>query len=181
MENIPHPTNRESINFGEADINKEEIKKLLPHREPVLFLNKARIINKTVVEGFYSIQGNEFGFNKELESDKKPILLTPVLLEFFNQSCGILISWQIMERENKIGVLVGYNDIIFNQDIINYLNENSKLIGLELKTKVELKKEKSGLYVFQGIIYFLDGDKEVEIASIGSATFSVVDRDQLNS
>lgn len=41
-------------------MNKEEIKKILPHREPMLLIDQANLINENTAEGFYTVRGDEY-------------------------------------------------------------------------------------------------------------------------
>ena len=41
-------------------MNQEEIKKILPHREPMLLVDEAEKISETEVSGKYLVKGDEF-------------------------------------------------------------------------------------------------------------------------
>lgn len=42
------------------NLNKDEIKKIIPHREPMLLLDEANILTEFTGEGKYFVKGNEY-------------------------------------------------------------------------------------------------------------------------
>ncbi|GIW66647.1 MAG: hypothetical protein KatS3mg095_0545 [Candidatus Parcubacteria bacterium] len=91
--NLNYEKREKLVKNGEV-YDREQIKSLLPHRDPVLFLDEVMMINKDEAIGHYTIRGNEFGFNEEAVK----IFIQPVLLEFFNQCCGVVMVKKISDQ-----------------------------------------------------------------------------------
>ena len=41
-------------------MKRDEIKKILPHREPMLLIDEANLLDEATAEGFYTVRGDEF-------------------------------------------------------------------------------------------------------------------------
>ncbi len=154
----------EQINFENKEItklNSEEIKNLIPHREPFLFIDKIRIISESKAEGYYKIK------------ERPKLELNSLLLEFLNQTAGVLFAYfKKPEIQNKIGFLTGYRNVSFNipQDLL----ENP--VDKEFKCVVEIKAKRGNIVIFSG--YITLSDEENKIIEVKESTFAIVDKNE---
>ena len=80
-------------------INREEITRLLPHREPFLFLDKCEIIEVGLKGiGYRKFLQNEFFFKGHFP--EMPIVPGVILIEALAQTAGIVVSKSFSENEN---------------------------------------------------------------------------------
>lgn len=71
-------------------MNREEIKKILPHREPMLLIDEAEKIDENTVRGSYTVQGNEWFLEGHFPGN--PVVPGVILCEMMAQCCGVLLS-----------------------------------------------------------------------------------------
>ena len=82
-------------------INKEEIKRLLPHREPFLFLDKCEIIETAKKGiGYRKFLPNEFFFKGHFPS--MPIVPGVILIETLAQTAGVVVSKSNEDSEKSV-------------------------------------------------------------------------------
>ena len=81
-------------------INSEEIKILLPHRDPFLFLDKCNIIKigfKGI--GYRKFLHNEFFFKGHFPS--MPIVPGVIIIESLAQTAGVVVSKQYSDQSRQ--------------------------------------------------------------------------------
>jgi 3-hydroxyacyl-[acyl-carrier-protein] dehydratase len=71
-------------------MNREQIKKLLPHREPMLLLDEMEIDENEVAHGEYTVRGDEFFLQGHFPGN--PVVPGVILCEIMAQSCAILLG-----------------------------------------------------------------------------------------
>ena len=81
-------------------INKDEIKQLLPHRDPFLFLDKCEIIEvgKKGI-GYRKFLTNEFFYKGHFP--EYPIVPGVILIEALAQTAGVVVSKGFLRHEKK--------------------------------------------------------------------------------
>ncbi|MBD1147668.1 3-hydroxyacyl-ACP dehydratase FabZ [Pelagibacterales bacterium SAG-MED31] len=112
-------------------INLEEIKNLIPHRNPFLFVDKCKIIEpgkKGLSERFFS--KDEYFFEGHFPGN--PIVPGVIIVEAMAQTAGIVVSHQFRDIKDKSVLFMSVNKAKFrkpilpNQNIsfeVNYLNK----------------------------------------------------------
>ena len=81
-------------------INLQEIKELIPHRDPFLFVDKCEIIEpgkKGISERLFS--ENEYFFEGHFPSN--PIVPGVIIVEAMAQTAGIVVSYQFKDIKDK--------------------------------------------------------------------------------
>lgn len=71
-------------------MNQEEIKQILPHREPMLLVNEAEVLEDGSAIGRYHVTGEEFFLQGHFPGN--PVVPGVILCEMMAQSCGIMLS-----------------------------------------------------------------------------------------
>ena len=91
-----------------TDINLQEIKRLIPHRYPFLFVDKVRELNpKISAVGIKNVTSNEPHFQGHFPS--QPVMPGVTIVEAMAQTAGILVS-KSLELEDS-GALVYFLSI----------------------------------------------------------------------
>ena len=101
-------------------LNQEEIKKLIPHRDPFLYLDTC-IINEVGVsgEGFRKFSENEFFFKGHFPN--MPIVPGVILIESMAQTAGIVVSKKYEKYEDKSVLFMSVSKAKFRKPV--YPNE----------------------------------------------------------
>ena len=123
-------------------IKSDEIKNLLPHREPFLFVDKCEIIEVGIKGvGYRKFLPNEFFFKGHFP--ELPIVPGVILIEALAQTAGIVISKTFDENEKDRSVLfmsvsdakfrkpvLPNDDISFEVEKLNSVKSVYKFFGL---------------------------------------------------
>ena len=145
-------------------LNKEEIKSLIPHREPFLFLDKCNIIEigfKGI--GYRKFLHNEFFFKGHFPS--MPIVPGVVIIEALAQTAGVVVSKQYSEQKNKSVLFMSISKAKFRKPV--FPNE-------EVSLKVNFVNKVKSVYKFLGIAFNEKAQKVCE------AEFSAMITDKEN-
>ena len=95
-------------------LSNSEIQKMLPHRYPMLLVDKVTSIDGDVIEGIKNVTANEPIFTGHFPGI--PIMPGVLIIESLAQLGGILL----MSREGnsgKLGVLTGVNNFKFRKQV----------------------------------------------------------------
>lgn len=132
-------------------MNREEIKKILPHRDDMLLLDEVENIDGKAV-GYYKVRGDEFFLNGHFPGN--PIVPGVILCEILAQSACVLM--QDAMSEGKLPVYTGLNNVKFRLPVKP---------GDTIKTECSIKRAKHPFY-------FAEGKVTVESKLCVSADFS---------
>ena len=131
-------------------MNKEEIKKILPHREPMLLLEEVDINEQGEAVGKYTVKGDEFFLQGHFPGN--PIVPGVIQCEMIAQTAVALIS----DAKDATPMYTGLNNVKF---------KNPLLPGDTAVMTVSLTAHK-------GIFYFAKGKLEANGKLCTSAEFS---------
>lgn len=92
-------------------MNKEEIKKFLPHREPMLLLDEIELINGKS-HAKYLIKGDEFFLQGHYPGN--PVVPGVIQCEIMAQSCSILLLNKLI---GKTPLYAGLDKVRFKQQV----------------------------------------------------------------
>jgi len=133
-------------------VNKDEIMRVLPHRENMLLLDDAESLEGGAV-GHYTVRGDEFFLKGHFPGN--PIVPGVILCEILAQSACVLLKEVI--REGQLAVYTGLNNVKFRSSVKP---------GDRIETRCRVKRVKHPFYFFEGTAT-VDGRRCV------SAEFSV--------
>ena len=79
-------------------LNIDEIKKLIPHRKPFLFIEECRVIQKGKIgESLRTFNETEYFFEGHFPNN--PIVPGVVIVEAMAQTAGVVVSENLINRQ----------------------------------------------------------------------------------
>ena len=124
----------------------EEIKNLIPHRKPFLFIEECKIIEMGKVgESFRTFSENEYFFEGHFPNN--PIVPGVVIVEAMAQTAGVVVSQNLSKDESNKVLFMSINKAKFRKPVLpNY----------KIKFYVELVNNVKNVYKFSGKAYHND-------------------------
>ena len=146
------------------EILLDEIKELIPHRDPFLFLDKLFNIEKlTSATGYKIFTDNEPFFKGHFP--EKSVVPGVILVEMMAQTAAALIAYSIKEETfDKIVYLMNISDTKFRKPVFP---------GDEIYADVKASRSRGRVWKFNGISR--DKDNNIIAESTWSAT--IMDKD----
>ena len=121
----------------------DEIKKLIPHRKPFLFIEKCKIIESGKVgESFRIFDESEYFFEGHFPNN--PIVPGVVIVEAMAQTAGVVVSQTLSKNDNKSVLFMSINKAKFRKPV---------LPGYKIKFYVEMINSIKNVYKFTGKAY----------------------------
>ena len=117
----------------------EEIKKILPHREPFLFVDRVIEISEKNIVGIKVLTGREPFFAGHFP--RRPVMPGVLMIEALAQAGGVLMLSK-SEHRGKIAYLASVNEARFRRVVSP---------GEELRLEVELLKFKARVGMVRGV------------------------------
>ena len=93
-------------------MNRDELKQILPHREPMLLLDSAEVSEDGKAIGKYKVRGDEFFLSGHFPDN--PILPGVIQCEMAAQTCAVLLAG---ETAGKLPMFTGINNVKFKRPI----------------------------------------------------------------
>lgn len=121
-----------------APFGKDVIKRILPHREPFLWIDEVTTMEDTRVTGYKDIRAEEPFFKGHFPS--RPVLPGVLMIEALAQLGGVL-ALSRHGNAGKIAFLTGVNETRFRRPVIP---------GDRLNLSIEVMKQKSKLCIVKG-------------------------------
>ena len=119
-------------------MDREEIKKILPHREPMLLLDSVEARDGTAF-GEYLVRGDEFFLQGHFPDS--PIVPGVILCELLAQSACVLVQDRL--TENQLPVYAGLNNVKFRSPVRP---------GDLVQTRCVLRRSKHPFYFAEGTV-----------------------------
>ena len=117
-------------------MNREEIKKILPHREPMLLLDEVEEAGGEAI-GHYTVRGDEYFLQGHFPG--RPIVPGVILCEILAQSACVLL--QDVLQPGQITVYAGLDKIRFR---------NQVKPGDTIETRCRIKRKVQSIYLAEG-------------------------------
>ena len=95
--------------FKEVFMNKEELKNILPHREPMLLVEEAEKIDENKAIGKYKVKGDEWFLQGHFPGN--PVVPGVVLCEMMAQACCVILADKV---SGATPYFTGLNNFKFN-------------------------------------------------------------------
>ena len=125
------------------ELNKEEIKNLLPHREPMLLVDRlTRIVPMVSATGHINVTKDKFYFDGHFPG--APVFPGVLIVEAFGQAAAALAAYSLdpKEVENKLVFLMTIDKARFRSPVIP---------ECELLLNVKVEKIKGRIWKYSGI------------------------------
>lgn len=126
-----------------TELNKEEIKKLLPHREPMLLVDRlTKIVPMVSATGHINVTKDKFYFDGHFPG--APVFPGVLIVEAFGQAAAALAAHSLdpKEVENKLVFLMTIDKARFRSPVMP---------ECELQLNVKVEKIKGRIWKYSGI------------------------------
>ena len=127
-------------------LNIDEIKKLIPHRKPFLFIEELRVIEKGKIgESYRTFEETEYFFEGHFPNN--PIVPGVVIVEAMAQTAGVVVSENLNNNNDQSVLFMSINKAKFRKPVLpNY----------KIKFYVELINNMKNVYKFMGKAFHND-------------------------
>ena len=140
------------------ELNLNDIKKLIPHREPMILVDKVKIIKPFVSAlGIKKINNNDHYFKGHFPN--KPIMPGVFIIEALAQTASVLVMHSLkMKSENKLVYFMSLENAKFRKPV----TPNSTL-SLNVKIKQH-----------RGLVWKFSGEAKVNNIKVADAVYSAM-------
>ena len=127
-------------------LNIKDIKKLIPHRKPFLFIEELRVIKKGKIgESFRTFDETEYFFEGHFPDN--PIVPGVVIIEAMAQTAGVVVSENLINNNDQSVLFMSISKAKFRKPVLpNY----------KIKFYVELINNIKNVYKFMGKAFHND-------------------------
>ena len=127
-------------------LNIDQIKKLIPHRKPFLFIEECKIVKSGKIgESLRTFVETEYFFEGHFPNN--PIVPGVVIVEAMAQTAGVVVSESLVDKNDKSVLFMSINKAKFRKPVLpNY----------KIKFYVEMINNIKNVYKFMGKAYHDD-------------------------
>ena len=127
-------------------LNVYQIQKLIPHREPFLFIQECKIIERGIKgQSIRVFDENEYFFKGHFPNN--PIVPGVVIVEAMAQTAGVVVSENLIDNKNKSVLFMSISKAKFRKPVL----PNFKITFI-----VEMLNKVRNVYKFRGKAYYND-------------------------
>ena len=137
-------------------MNRKEIERILPHREPMLLLDTAELVEGEAV-GTYTVRGDEFFLQGHFPEN--PVVPGVILCEMMAQACCVLLQNDMKSKMTPY--FTGLNKVKFREKVTP---------ADTVTVKCRLDKQKPPFYFASGTAYVKD-----KVAAEGEFSFAILE------
>ena len=124
-------------------LNIDEIKKLIPHRRPFLFIDECEVIQKGKIgQSYRFFDKSEYFFEGHFPDN--PIVPGVVIVEAMAQTAGVVVSENLINKNDQSVLFMSINKAKFRKPV---------LPGYKIKFYVEMINNVKNVYKFMGKAY----------------------------
>ena len=128
------------------NLSIEDIKKLIPHRTPFLFIDKCEIIERGKIgKSFRTFHENEYFFEGHFPNN--PIVPGVVIVEAMAQTAGVVVSENLSKDSDRSVLFMSISKAKFRKPVLPNYN---------IKFYVEMINNIKNVYKFLGKAYHED-------------------------
>ena len=80
-------------------MNREELKQILPHREPMLLIDEAELREDNLAVGKYTVKGDEWFLQGHFPG--MPVVPGVIQCEMMGQTCCVLVSEMVKGKKTS--------------------------------------------------------------------------------
>lgn len=134
-------------------MNRDEIKNILPHREPMLLLDEATISSDDCALGKYTVRGDEFFLQGHYPGN--PVVPGVIQCEILAQTCGVLMG-SMEALQGSTPYFTSLDKVKFRRPVVP---------GETIETNCRITRSK-------GVFFFAEGEGRVNGELAVSCQFS---------
>jgi 3-hydroxyacyl-[acyl-carrier-protein] dehydratase len=138
-------------------MDREALKRILPHREPMLLLDRAELVDGEAIAS-YSVRGDEFFLQGHFPGH--PVVPGVILCEMMAQACCVLLEGEMSQGSTPY--YTGIRQVKFREKVEP---------GCELVIRCRLANSRPPFYFAEGTVH-IAGDV---LAAEGAFSFAVLE------
>jgi 3-hydroxyacyl-[acyl-carrier-protein] dehydratase len=141
-------------------MNREEIKKIIPHREPMLLIDSVDLIEENLVHATYLVRGDEFFLQGHYPDN--PVVPGVILCEIMAQSSCMLVMHALV---NRTPFYAGIDKVRFKKPV-----KPGDTIDIYAHVTAN-----------RGLLFYVHAEAKVngQLCTSGELTFMLIDNDKL--
>ena len=121
---------------AQTSFDIREVMKILPHRYPMLLVDRIVELEKERIVGIKNVTANEPFFQGHFP--EFPVMPGVLIIEAMAQTAGVLVLGQIPDRENKLVFLVSVERAKFRKPVVP--GDQLRMEAIITKNKISVAK-----------------------------------------